>query len=81
MSTDPKYKQGLNGNHGLGTQELYSDSKAVEVDFKRFYGLEPRHVDRRFTVKLSDLSYLPKVRKWSFASNLLLPPSRKTWTL
>ena len=33
----------------------------VHVEFENFYGTEPRHVDRRFELSLSDLTYLPKV--------------------
>lgn len=41
--------------------ELYADLKKFDVDFKRFYGIEPKYVDRRFVIELSELSYLPKV--------------------
>lgn len=41
--------------------ELYTDLRKFDVDFKRFYGIEPAHVDRRFVITLSELSYLPKV--------------------
>lgn len=32
------------------------------IDFKAFFGVKPRHVSRRFSISLSDLSYQPKVR-------------------
>jgi hypothetical protein len=41
--------------------ELHSNSSLVHVEFSEFYGIEPSVVDRRFDIRLSDLSYLPKV--------------------
>ena len=52
----------------IAKTELYTESRKFDVDFKRFYGIEPKHVDRRFVISLSGLSYLPKV--------LLPPPFR-----
>ena len=42
-------------------REIHCNRHRVHVDFKRFYGIEPAHVDRNFDLTLSDLSYLPKV--------------------
>ena len=42
-------------------RELHSNRHKVHVEFEKFYGTEPRHVDRRFELGLSDLTYLPKV--------------------
>ena len=39
---------------------MHSDLKKFNVDFQSFYGFEPKRVDRRFLVNLSELSYLPK---------------------
>lgn len=41
--------------------ELHSSRHNVHVEFEKFYGTEPRLVDRRFDLSLSDLTYLPKV--------------------
>ena len=43
-------------------RELHSNRHNVHVEFEKFYGTEPRHVDRRFDLSLSDLTYLPKVK-------------------
>lgn len=51
----------VDGTNDVKTTELYSDLKNFDVDFKRFYGIEPTQVDRRFVATLSDLTYLPKV--------------------
>ncbi|MCJ1247109.1 hypothetical protein MMC30_004320 [Trapelia coarctata] len=50
----------VNGTDDVKTKELYSDLKNFDVDFKRFYGIEPTRVDRRFVATLSKLTYLPK---------------------
>lgn len=42
-------------------EELHSNLNLVHVEFSDFYGIEPSVVDRRFDLRLSDLSYLPKV--------------------
>ena len=42
-------------------RELHSSRHNFHVEFEKFYGTEPRHVDRRFDLSLSDLTYLPKV--------------------
>jgi hypothetical protein len=49
------------GTYDVINKELYGDLKKFHVEFKRFYGSEPVHVDREFVITLSDLSYLPKV--------------------
>ncbi|KAG9568102.1 hypothetical protein KCU71_g1977, partial [Aureobasidium melanogenum] len=59
ISTTPK---GDSNVHGLKEQELHSNSNLVHVEFEDFYGIEPSVVDRRFDQRLSDLSYLPKVK-------------------
>lgn len=46
----------VNGTNDVKTTELYSDLKNFDVDFKRFYGIEPTQVDRRFVATLSDLT-------------------------
>ncbi|PWY84751.1 hypothetical protein BO70DRAFT_334613 [Aspergillus heteromorphus CBS 117.55] len=33
----------------------------VNVDFKQFFGVDPRHVNRSFLLSLSDLTYQPKI--------------------
>ena len=40
---------------------LHSSRHNVHVEFEKFYGTEPKHVDRRFDLSLSDLTYVPKV--------------------
>lgn len=47
-------------------RELHSSRHKVHVEFEKFYGTEPRHVDRRFELSLSDLTYLPKVDRFAF---------------
>lgn len=42
-------------------RELHNHPNKVHVEFEQFYGIAPTHVDRRFELRLSDLSYLPKV--------------------
>jgi hypothetical protein len=42
-------------------RELHNHPKKVHVEFEKFYGIAPTHVDRRFDLRLSNLSYLPKV--------------------
>ena len=42
-------------------RELHNHPNTVHVEFENFYGFTPTHVDRRFDLRLSDLSYLPKV--------------------
>ncbi|GKZ30033.1 hypothetical protein AbraIFM66950_007553 [Aspergillus brasiliensis] len=41
-----------------GTPESFS---TFVIDFKAFFGVKPRHVSRRFSIALSDLSYQPKI--------------------
>jgi hypothetical protein len=55
----------------IAKTELYTELRKFDVNFKRFYGIEPKHVDRRFMISLSELSYLPKV--------LLPPPSSRVY--
>lgn len=42
-------------------RELHNHRNKVHVEFENFYGIVPTHVDRRFDLRLSDLSYIPKV--------------------
>ena len=56
----------LNGSYAqssadAATHELHTTVKTLSVDFKRFYGSSPTRVDKKFTVRLSGLSYLPKI--------------------
>jgi len=41
--------------------EMFSQIEQVDIDFKRFFGVKPTRVDRRFTLKLTEQMYLPKV--------------------
>jgi hypothetical protein len=50
-----------NGADDAKESELYSKVRQVDVDFKRFFGVGPARVDRRFTLTLSEQTYLPKV--------------------
>jgi len=52
---------GVKNVHDIKNKEIHNNPNLVHVDFSEFYGIEPTHVDRRFDLKLSDLSYLPKV--------------------
>jgi hypothetical protein len=53
--------------------ELFTELRQFDVDFKKFYGIEPAHVDRRFVIKLSELSYLPKVlSSYAFSTRSLI---------
>ncbi len=45
--------------------ELYNYLHKVHIEFEKFYGIKPMHVDRRFDLMLSDLTYLPKVNSCS----------------
>ena len=51
----------INSTHDMINKEMHIDVKKFDVDFKKFYGIQPQYVDRKFAVTLSDLSYLPKV--------------------
>ena len=42
-------------------REIHNNPGEIHVEFETFYGIEPSRVDRRFDLRLSDLSYLPKV--------------------
>ena len=48
-------------------KELHSNRQIVQVDFERFFGIEPARLDRTFDSTISDSTYLPKV---GFASIL-----------
>ena len=52
-------------------EELHSSAKKFHVDFKKFYGIDPTHVDRNFKLNLSEMSYLPKVWPYSSSRNEL----------
>ena len=41
--------------------EMHTGVRKIGVNFEGFYGFKPSRVDSRFTITLSDLSYLPKV--------------------
>ena len=42
-------------------REIHNNPREIHVEFEEFYGIEPSRVDRRFDLRLSDLSYIPKV--------------------
>ena len=48
--------------------ELHTSRHNVHVEFEKFYGTEPRRVDRRFDLSLLHLTYLPKVERIAFSS-------------
>ncbi|KAJ7043196.1 hypothetical protein C8F04DRAFT_1390033 [Mycena alexandri] len=46
----------------IPTSELFSGLTEVEVDFEKFFGMgKPRKVLSHFTIKLTELTYLPKI--------------------
>jgi hypothetical protein len=51
----------LNGTKAVKNTELDGQTRMLDVEFTQFYGVEPSRVDRRFTLTLSEQSYLPKV--------------------
>jgi hypothetical protein len=51
----------VNGTKSVKNAEPDCQARKLDVEFKQFYGVEPSRVDRRFTLTLSEQSYLPKV--------------------
>lgn len=41
--------------------EMHTALQKNNIEFRDFFGIEPSRVDRRFSIKLSEFSYLPKV--------------------
>ncbi|PYH89980.1 hypothetical protein BO71DRAFT_93366 [Aspergillus ellipticus CBS 707.79] len=40
---------------------FHDPERTVNVDFKKFFGVDPRHVNRNFNITLTDLTYQPKI--------------------
>ena len=51
--------------------EMHSRLKKLSINFERFYGIKPSRMDRRFIITLSDMSYLPKVSRFSVFCGLV----------
>ncbi|KAL8786294.1 MAG: hypothetical protein Q9213_002889 [Squamulea squamosa] len=49
-----------NGINGSSDTEMHSAVRKYHVEFEDLYGIKPHRVDRRFSVNLSEQSYLPK---------------------
>ena len=50
---------------------MHSNLNKLDVKFQNFYGIQPKRVDRRFLVNLSELTYLPKVFPSPLLSSLM----------
>ncbi len=51
----------VDGAQDAKQNELHNYQHKVHIEFEKFYGIKPTHVDREFDLMLSDLTYLPKV--------------------
>ena len=51
-------KNGINGSHN---DEMHTNERSLEVDFKRFFGVAPCRINGTFSLHLAEESYLPKV--------------------
>lgn len=58
VTTNLETENGVNGKH---TDEMHTGVRTLEVDFERFFGIEPSKVNRSFSLTLAEQSYLPKV--------------------
>ncbi len=56
----------VDGAQDAKQNELHNYQHEVHIEFEKFYGMKPTHVDRRFDLTLSDLTYLPRVTSCSF---------------
>ena len=50
-----------NGAKDPKASERFTDARELDVEFARFFGVKPTRVDRRFKLRLTEQTYLPKV--------------------
>lgn len=60
----------LNGPAHAVDAEMRSTLHTLHVEFQDFFGVQPKRLDRRFVLNLSEHTYLPKVFSTPLLSRL-----------